>query len=241
MTNFRCMALVSLGIAFCIGCSDSSTQSWESKSQPSGQKKAPKLDETADNDDTSTAEQSDNPHGIDEPARRHADAGGGGETKLENNGKLDFDTVHFTVPKSWIRKSPRVRCLQAEYRHPQGRRRQGGRSSDREPGSAARWKTTSIAGRGNSASWTRKTRKPSMPAGSRSRSLISRARSTTRGPYDGGADGVPPRLPHAGRNLPAPQRGRTALHQVLRAEEDDRRPGRRNQGIPPFAQGGQIS
>ena len=63
MKTLRCMALVSLGIAFCIGCGDSSTQSWEAAS-PSrlGRRRAPKVDDTADNDERATAGEPDNPH-----------------------------------------------------------------------------------------------------------------------------------------------------------------------------------
>jgi hypothetical protein len=45
---------------------------------------------------------------------QEASASGTGKI-LENNGKLDLDTVHWTVPKSWIRKTPKSMFLQAEY------------------------------------------------------------------------------------------------------------------------------
>jgi len=40
---------------------------------------------------------------------------------VENNGKLDIKTVHFTVPKSWIRKPPKISSMVhglAEYAIP---------------------------------------------------------------------------------------------------------------------------
>ncbi len=115
MTPLRCMALLSLGIAFCIGCGDSSTQSWESKSQPPGQKTGPKLNLTADSDDASTADQSDNPHGMIDPHGGMMMPTAADET-LENNGKLDIETAHWTVPKSWVRKASKMpNIIQAEY------------------------------------------------------------------------------------------------------------------------------
>ena len=39
MKRIHCTVLLSLGIAFCIGCGDSSRQPWESKAQPSAKKK----------------------------------------------------------------------------------------------------------------------------------------------------------------------------------------------------------
>jgi hypothetical protein len=119
------MALVCLGIAACIGCSDSSPRSWEeSKSEPSGQKKSPRLNIPADNDDASTGDPSDNPHGMIDPhgaMNPHGDmpmSGGDADTKLEN-GQLDLDPVHFTVPKSWIPKPhSQMPGMQAEFAIP---------------------------------------------------------------------------------------------------------------------------
>ena len=39
----------------------------------------------------------------------------GANEHLENNGKLDLDTAHWTVPKAWIHKPPKSMMLQAEY------------------------------------------------------------------------------------------------------------------------------
>jgi hypothetical protein len=116
------MALVFLGTAFCIGCGDSSTQSWEGgKSQSSVQKKSPKIDDTADNDDAATAGESGNPHEMINPYGAVNPHGGqmpadAADEALENNGKLDLDTAHWTVPKSWLRKTPKMpNIIQAEY------------------------------------------------------------------------------------------------------------------------------
>jgi hypothetical protein len=117
MTTIRCTILVSLGLAFCLGCGDSN-QPWESKAQPSGRKK-PKLEGTVNNDTTDSTTEPDkmtNPHGDNPHAGMQMPAAASDEP-LENDGKLDADSVHWTVPKSWVRKTPKtsmVRTL-AEY------------------------------------------------------------------------------------------------------------------------------
>ena len=116
------MAIVSLGIVFCIGCSDSTPQSWErGKSQASGEK-TPKVDDIADNDEPSSSGESGNPHKMINPhgANPHGDipmATSAKDEVLENDGKLDLETAHWTVPKSWIRKAPNSMLL-AEYAIP---------------------------------------------------------------------------------------------------------------------------
>ena len=68
MRTLHCIALLSLGIAFCIGCGDSSTQSWETgKPQASGGKKAPKVDEAVSNDEEPAGAESGTPHGVVNP------------------------------------------------------------------------------------------------------------------------------------------------------------------------------
>ena len=111
MTILRCMGFVSLGIAFCIGCGDSSTQSWE---RPSGEKK---VDDTAKKDKATTADDSENPHKMFNPHAGMQMPEGASDAKLENTGKLDISTAHFTVPKSWIPK-PHSEFLQAEFAIP---------------------------------------------------------------------------------------------------------------------------
>jgi len=112
------MALASLGIAFCTGCGDSSPQSWEGgRSQSSTERKTTAVAEPANNDEETTGE----PNGSRKSTNPHAGmpmmAGGGSDAELDNNGKLDIETVHFTVPKSWVRKSPMMPdIIQAEYR-----------------------------------------------------------------------------------------------------------------------------
>jgi len=122
------MAIISLGIAFCIGCGDSSPQGWErGKSQASGErssreKPSPKIDDTADNDDTSMAGDSGDPHKMINPhgANPHGDMPmmNTKDEVLENNGKLDLAALHWTVPKSWIRKTPSNGMLLAEFAIP---------------------------------------------------------------------------------------------------------------------------
>ena len=53
-----------------------------------------------------------NPHGNMPMARYRRP-----QTKVDNNGKLDIDTIHFTVPKSWIPKA-HSQMLQAEFAIP---------------------------------------------------------------------------------------------------------------------------
>src|SRR5208337_466952 len=128
MIFLRTMTVVSLGIAFCIGCGDSSPQSWErGKSQASGErssreKVSAKIEETADNDDPAVIGDSGNPHKMINPhgANPHGDMPmiySAKDEVLENNGKLDLETVHLTVPKSWIRKAPNSMLL-AEFAIP---------------------------------------------------------------------------------------------------------------------------
>lgn len=130
MAFLRSMALAFLGIAFCTGCGDSSPKSWETgKSQASGQRPSaetasPKADDTVNNDDAATSETANphkmtNPHGAMNP---HGDMMMQADTKEqvpENDGKLDLDTAHWTVPKSWVRKVPRMpNFILAEYAIP---------------------------------------------------------------------------------------------------------------------------
>ena len=124
MATLRYLALVSLGIAFFIGCGDSSTRSWErAKSRSSGEQKTPRIDTPADNDDATPAAEPDNPpkmvnpHGGMNPHSGMQMPAGGSDVKLENTGKLDFDSVHFTVPKSWVPKAHSP-MFQAEFAIP---------------------------------------------------------------------------------------------------------------------------
>ncbi len=117
MTSLRSIALLSLGVAFCIGCGDSSTQSWESKSQPSGARKIAKADDTANNDEEPAAAESGNPHETMNPHGGMALPTGATVETLENNGKLDIETIHFIVPKSWTPK-PHSQMLLAEFAIP---------------------------------------------------------------------------------------------------------------------------
>lgn len=119
------MVLVFLGIVFCIGCGDSSPQSWESgKPRPSAEKKHEETD-VADNEEPAAADEPENPHkmmnphGAMNPHGGMPMAVGAGGATLENTGKLDVETIHFTVPKSWVRKTPKMpNFIKAEYRIP---------------------------------------------------------------------------------------------------------------------------
>jgi hypothetical protein len=120
MTTLRCRAMLLLGVAFCIGCGDTSNQSWQGKSDNSGRNKKPKL-EAAVNDDSDGSGDSDsppmaiNPHGANPHAGMQMQTAS--DEPLENNGTLDMETVHFTVPKSWTRKAANP-MLKAEYAIP---------------------------------------------------------------------------------------------------------------------------
>jgi hypothetical protein len=120
MTKFRCVTLLSLGLAFCLGCGDSSSPTWESKAQTSGQKKRPKLEAAADNDTPDSDQPGDskptNPHGANPHSGMQMPTASADEP-LENNGKLDIETVHLAVPKLWVRKAANP-MLKAEYAVP---------------------------------------------------------------------------------------------------------------------------
>ncbi len=118
MRTLRFFALLSLGIVFCTGCGDSSSQSWETgKPQTSVGKKTAKVDETVNNDEEPAAAESANPHGAVNPHSGAAMPDGAAAQTVENDGKLDLDTMHFTVPKAWIPK-PHSQMLLAEFAVP---------------------------------------------------------------------------------------------------------------------------
>jgi hypothetical protein len=120
MTIFRYPIFLALGLAFCVGCGDSSSQSWESgKSQASAGKTTPKSGDVADNDApaNNAAGASENPHGMTNPHGGMQMPGQSPAAVLENDGKLDLDTAHWTVPKTWVRKGPGMMLL-AEYAVP---------------------------------------------------------------------------------------------------------------------------
>jgi hypothetical protein len=116
--------LVLLGFA-CLGCGDSSTQAWENgKSQASGGK-SNKPEDVANNDANDQSDDSHgmvDPHGMVNPHGANPHAGmqmtsEGSSEPLENDGKLDLGSLHWTVPKTWIRKAPGM-MVQAEYAVP---------------------------------------------------------------------------------------------------------------------------
>jgi hypothetical protein len=126
MKNSCCYSIVLFGLAFCLGCGDSSTQRWEDSKPQASKEKSGKSDDVAnndtagneagDNDKSADSHGTVNPHG----ANPHAGMQMPGETSsepMENDGKLDLDSAHWTVPKTWIRKSPGPMLL-AEYAIP---------------------------------------------------------------------------------------------------------------------------
>ncbi|MGO9109217.1 MAG: hypothetical protein ACLP9L_08295 [Thermoguttaceae bacterium] len=76
-----------------------------------------KADDVVNNDEEPTGAESGNPHGMMNPHGGIQMPEGISDTKLENNGKLDIETVHFSVPKSWIPKS-HSQMLKAEFAIP---------------------------------------------------------------------------------------------------------------------------
>ena len=123
------------------------------------------------------------------------EAGARGTDKiLENNGKLDLDTAHWTVPKSWIRKTPKSMMLQAEYGIPKAAcdKDDGRLTISRAGGSVdeniARWK----------GQFSKKLDKESQDHARRSHRYVRRLAR-----HDGAARD-PSRLPHVGRNLSNP-------------------------------------
>ncbi len=82
--------------------------------QASGGKKTPKADEAVSNDEEPAAAASGNPN----PHGAMAMPPGPTTAEIiENNGRLDIDTIHFTVPKAWIPK-PHSQMLLAEFAIP---------------------------------------------------------------------------------------------------------------------------
>ena len=110
MKTMYCTLFLSLGLALCAGCGDNSTRSWENgKSQSSAGTSGSKPADVADND--TAGDQSDNPHGAASPQpgiNPHSDLvpGAAASAPLENDGTLEIGSIHWTVPKSWDRKSP---------------------------------------------------------------------------------------------------------------------------------------
>ena len=116
---------ISLGLALCVGCGGNSTQSWEdSKSKSASGKPDAKSADVANNDSASDDKSGDgeiargaaNPHAGMNPHEGMQMAGASGAV-MENDGKLDLDSAHWTVPKAWVRKSPGPMLL-AEYAVP---------------------------------------------------------------------------------------------------------------------------
>jgi hypothetical protein len=127
---------ITLGLALCVGCGDNSTQSWEDIKPNSAGKSDAKSGEVANNDtaDNDTANNDStiedvggsknhiphgtaNPHDIANPHAGMQMNGTSESTTIENDGKLDVDAAHWTVPKKWVRKSPGMMLL-AEYAVP---------------------------------------------------------------------------------------------------------------------------
>jgi hypothetical protein len=115
----------------CIGCGDNSSQSWEdSKPKSASGKSDSKSVDVANNDTNNNESTSDDgsgdkeaPHAATNPhagANPHAGMqmpGAAESATIENDGKLDVDSAHWTAPKKWVRKTPGMMLL-AEYAVP---------------------------------------------------------------------------------------------------------------------------
>jgi hypothetical protein len=118
MKTLYCTLFLSLGLALCAGCGDNSTQSWENgKPKSSAGKSSSKPADVADND--AAGEPSDSAHGTASPhpgMNPHSDMmpDASKSALLENDGTLEIGSIHWTVPKSWDRKSPGM-MVTAEY------------------------------------------------------------------------------------------------------------------------------
>jgi hypothetical protein len=124
MKTVCCTLFIIFGFALCVGCGDNSSQSWEdSKSKSASGKSGSKPADVANNDSTGDDSSGDTeaPHGTTNPhAGMNPHAGTqmpGPDTVIENDGKLDLETAHWTAPKTWVRKSPGMMLL-AEYAVP---------------------------------------------------------------------------------------------------------------------------
>ncbi len=122
MKTVCCSLFILFGFALCAGCGDNSSQSWEdSKSKSASGKSGSKSADVANNDSASDAGSGDTetPHGTTNPhaGTQMPRAGADADTVIENDGKLDVETAHWTVPKTWVRKSPGMMLL-AEYAVP---------------------------------------------------------------------------------------------------------------------------
>jgi hypothetical protein len=105
MKTAYCSWFISLGLVLCAGCGDNSAQSWENgKPQSSAGKSGSKPADVANNDSPSDDSRGDKSNGPQ-------------DVVAGNDGKLDVDSVHWTVPKSWVRKQPNA-VLKAEYAIP---------------------------------------------------------------------------------------------------------------------------
>ena len=122
MKTLFCSLIISLGLVLCAGCGDSSSQSWENgKPQSSAGKSSAKSADVANNDatsdDSSGSGDTETAHGTTNPHAGMPMGDATASTSVENDGKLDVGTVHWTVPKSWLRKQPNM-MLKAEYAIP---------------------------------------------------------------------------------------------------------------------------
>ena len=120
MKTAYCSLFLSLGLAMCIGCGDNSTPSWENgKPQASAGKSSSKSADVVNNDSLSGDSSGDKetPRGLTNPHAGMPMGDATASTSVENDGKLDVGTVHWTVPKSWLRKQPNM-MLKAEYAIP---------------------------------------------------------------------------------------------------------------------------
>jgi hypothetical protein len=126
MTIARYSILATIALAFCIGCGDSSSQPWEkTKSPPAAAKSGQKSDEAVNNDvaaDSGKAGVAPRNGIADSHAGTDAHAGlmmpgEASSAVLENDGTLNLGPFKWTVPKTWVRKSPGMMVM-AEFSVP---------------------------------------------------------------------------------------------------------------------------
>jgi hypothetical protein len=119
MVIVRFFVLITLCVAVLSGCEEPpSTTKPAAKPRSAAPAKTP-----SPHDNAGGAAQEEMPHGMSDPhgmINPHGNmppmgAGGGAEATMENNGKLDLETLHWTVPKTWTRRSPRSGFILAEY------------------------------------------------------------------------------------------------------------------------------
>ncbi len=242
MTVFRYTMLLGLGFAFCAGCGDSSSQPWEkTKSPPAAVNAGEKPGDVADNDAAININRSsgeaDAGRGMTSPHAGMMMQGNTSSGTLENDGSLDIGPLHWTVPKTWVRKAPGM--VAAEYSVPKADGdKQDARLTVSQFGGTVeanidRWKGQF------SKKLDKEEEKPIDVGGVKATLVDLSGTFDDSRPDDAGGDAA--RLPHVGRGRGSARSAATDFHQVLRADQDDGCPRRRGQGVHPFDESGQVA